>query len=262
MPKKLILILLLLFTLPFNAVADVMILVPGYKNGGHSWRSHGITQSLVAKGWSDGGNFILGPQGARLDLPPATSTQRFYTVELPNEAPLLYQAGYLNKYIDAVRVIHPEDRLILAGHSAGGVLARYIIVTRPTLKVDTLITIASPHSGSNAAELAETIANSPASWMTPMFGLNTINRSRGLYKDLGRPNGRNLLGWLNTRLHPKIHYVSIIRPNDKWVDARSQDMNMVPPLKDRSTVVISSGSHELNPGDGTLLLNILTKPKK
>jgi len=262
MSKKLIFTLLMLFTLPLNAVADVLILVPGYLNGGHSWRSNGITHSLVAKGWSDGGNFILGPQGARLDLPPASSSNRFYTVELPNEAPLLYQAGYLNKYIDAVRVIHPEDRLILAGHSAGGVLARYIIVTRPTLKIDTLVTIASPHSGSNAAELAETIANSPASWMTPMFGMNTINRSRGLYKDLGKPNGRNLLGWLNTRQHPEVRYVSIIRPNDDWVDVRSQDMNMVPPLKGRSTVLISNGNHGLNSGDGVLLLNILAKKNK
>ena len=83
MSKKLILSLFMLFALPLNAVADVLILVPGYLNGGHTWRSHGITQSLVANGWSDGGNFVLGPQGARLDLPPASSSHRFYTVELP-----------------------------------------------------------------------------------------------------------------------------------------------------------------------------------
>ena len=259
MSKKLILSLFMLFALPLNAVADVLILVPCYLNGGHTWRSHGITQSLVANGWSDGGNFVLGPQGARLDLPPASGGNRFYTVELPSEAPLPHQAGYLNTYIDAVRVIHPEERLILAGHSAGGVLARYVMVTRPTVKVDTLVTIASPHSGSDAAELGETIANSPAAWMAPLFGANTINRSRGLYHDLGRPDGGNLLGWLNTQPHPKARYVSVIRPNDEWVDARSQDMNMVPGLAGRSTVVASTGKHELNPGDGVLLLNILAK---
>lgn len=259
MSKKLILTLFMLFALPLHAVADVLILVPGYLNGGHSWRTHGITQSLVAHGWSDGGNFILGPQGARLDLPPASSRHRFYTVELPSEAPLPHQAGYLNSYLDAVRVIHPEERLILAGHSAGGVLARYVMVSRPTVKVDTLVTIASPHSGSDAAELGETIANSPAAWMAPLLGMNTINRSRGLYHDLGRPDAGNLLGWLNTQPHPAARYVSVIRPNDEWVDARSQDMNMVPGLAGRSKIVASTGKHELNPGDGVLLVNILAK---
>jgi len=259
MSKKTFLSLVMLLALPLNALADVLILVPGYLNGGHSWRSHGITSSLVSNGWSDGGNFVLGPQGPQLDLPPASRSNRFYTVELPNEAPLPIQAGYLNKYIDSVRVLHPEERLIMVGHSAGGVLARYIMVSRPTIKVDTLVTIASPHSGSDAAELGSSIANSPASWMAPMFGMNTINRSSGLYHDLGRPDGGNLLGWLNTRQHPQARYISVIRPNDKWVDARSQDMNMVPGLAGRSTVVTSAGSHELNPGDGVLLSNILAK---
>ena len=192
-------------------------------------------------------------------MPPASSNHRFYTVELPSEAPLPHQAGYLNTYIDAVRAIHPDEPLIMAGHSAGGVLARYVMVTRPTLKVDTLVTIASPHSGSDAAELGETIANSPAAWMAPLFGANTINRSRGLYRDLGKPDGGNLLSWLNTRQHPKARYVSVIRPNDEWVDARSQDMNMVPGLAGRSTVVTSTGKHSLNPDDGVLLVNLLAK---
>lgn len=257
--KKLMLTLVMLFASPLIAIADVLILVPSYLNGGHSWRTHLITHSLVANGWSDGGNFILGPHGARLDLPPASRTNRFYTVELPNEAPLAYQARYLNTYIDAVRTIHPEERLIMAGHSAGGVLARYIMVTRPTVNVDTLITIASPHSGTDAAELGSSIANSPASWFAPMFGMNTINRSSALYHDLSRPDGRNLLGWLNTRQHPKARYVSIIRPNDEWVDARSQNMNWVPGLAGRSVVLISKGNHKLNPGDGVLLSYVLAK---
>ncbi|MCK4742252.1 MAG: hypothetical protein KAT25_00380 [Sulfuriflexus sp.] len=259
MLKKRLLILVMLFLLPINAIADVLILIPGYLSGGHAWRTHGITQNLIANGWSDGGNFILGPNGVRLDLPPATSSHRFYTVELPNEAPLPLQAGYINSYIDAVRIMHPEDKLILVGHSAGGVLGRYIMVSRPSVKIDTLITIASPHSGSDAAELGEAISNSPASWVAPLFGLNTLNRSRGLYRDLGRPDAGNLLGWLNTRQHPKARYVSIIHLNDELVDAGSQDMNNVPPLASQSIVLTSDSGHELNPVDGVLLVNILAK---
>ena len=259
--KRLTLALVMLVALPVNAFADVLVLVPGYLNGGHTWRVHGITQPLIANGWSDGGNFILGPNGVRLDIPPATSKKRFYTVELPSEAPLPIQAGYLNNYLDAVQAIHPDEKIILAGHSAGGVLARYIMVTRPALKIDTLITIASPHSGSDAAEVGEAISNSPAAWMAPLFGLNTINRSRDLYRDLGRPDGTNLLAWLNTRQHPMAHYISVIHLNDEWVDAASQDMNNVPVLAGKSTVVSVNGDHSLNPGDGVLLADILAKLK-
>lgn len=259
--KKLMLSLLIFFVLPLNAFADVMVLIPGYLSGGHNWRSHGITQSLVINGWKDGGNFILGPNGVRLDLPPDSAPKRFYTVELPSEAPVPIQAGYLNSYIDAVKTMHPKEPLILVGHSAGGVLARYIMVTRPALKISTLITIASPHSGSDAAELAETISNSPASWMAPLFGLNTLNRSSALYRDLSRPDAGNLLGWLNTRQHPKARYVSVIHLNDEWVDTASQDMNNVPPLAGQSAVTTLNGGHGLNPADGMLLVNILAKSK-
>jgi len=261
MLKKMLLVLTMLFALPSCAVADVLILIPGYLSGGHTWRMHGITQTLLANNWTDGGNFILGPNGVRLDIPPTSNSQQFYTVELPSEAPLPLQASYLNNYIDAVRVMHPKEKLILVGHSAGGVLARYSMVSRPSVKIDTLITIASPHSGSDAAELGEAISNSPASWMTPLFGLNTLNRSKGLYRDLGRPNAGNLLGWLNTQPHPKARYVSIIHLNDKWVDATSQDMNSVPPLTGKSSVLTSNGDHELNPADAGLLLNLLATTK-
>ena len=258
---KWILALVMLFALPLNAVADILVLVPGYLNGGHTWRVHGITQHLVANGWSDGGNFILGPDGVRLDVPPAASKHRFYTVELPSEAPLPIQANYLNNYLDAVSAMHPGEKMILAGHSAGGVLARYIMVTRPALKIDTLITIASPHSGSDAAEVGEMISNSPAGWMAPLFGLDTLNRSGDLYHDLGRPDATNLLGWLNTRQHPKANYISVIHLNDEWVEPASQDMNNVPVLAGKSRVISVIGGHSLNTGDGALLTRVLVQQK-
>jgi len=109
MLNRSILALIMLFTLPLNAMADALILVPGYLNGGYSWRTHGITQNLVTNGWSDGGNFVLGPNGVRVDLPPTSNSHRFYSVELPSEAPLPLQANYLNNYIDAVQIMHPNE---------------------------------------------------------------------------------------------------------------------------------------------------------
>lgn len=250
--------LFFLLTLPLTAFADALVLIPGYLSGGHTWRAHGIAQGLIANGWQDGGNLTPSPDGPRLDIKPQAGANRFYTVELPSEAPIPVQAGYLNGYLDAIAAIHPGERMILAGHSAGGVLARYVMVTRPELEVAALVTIASPHAGSDAAEMGEFIADSPMAWFAPMMGLDTLNRSRDLYRDLGRPDITNLLGWLNTRPHPQAKYVSIVRPGDAWVDTPSQDMNQVPALAGRSLVLASAGGHELNPGDGLLLSRLLT----
>lgn len=249
--------LFFLLALPLSALADALVLVPGYLSGGHTWRVHGITHGLMASGWQDGGNLTPGADGPRLDTAPQTGGNRFYTVELPSEAPLPLQASYLNAYLDTIRAIHPNEPIILAGHSAGGVLARYVMVSNPKVKIDALVTIASPHSGSDAAEMGEFIADSPMAWFAPLFGMDTINRSRDLYSDLGRPDGWNLLGWLNTRPHPAARYVSIVRPNDEWVDVGSQDMNQVPALAGRSLVLASAGNHELNPADGVLLSRLL-----
>jgi pimeloyl-ACP methyl ester carboxylesterase len=238
-------------------VAEVLVLVPGYLSGGHTWRAHGAAAALQANGWEDGGNLVPAADGPRLDLPVRTGGKRFYTVELPSEAPLPTQLSYLKAYIEKLRSIHGDERLILAGHSAGGVLARYFMVTHPDIEVDALLTIASPHSGTGGAELGEFIGQSPLGWVTPMLGLDTINRSQGLYRDLGHPDPWSLLGWLNTQPHPDTRYVSIVRPGDSWVDVYSLDMNYVPALAGRSQVLASVGGHALNPGDGELVARLL-----
>jgi hypothetical protein len=90
-----------------------------------------------------------------------------------------------------------------------------------------------------------------------MLGLDTINRSQGLYQDLGRPEPWSLLGWLNVQPHPQADYISIVRPGDSVVAPRSQDMNFVPALAGRSRVLPSVGGHELNPADGVLVSQLL-----
>lgn len=257
MTRKLVLSLLVMLATPVAALADVLVLVPGYLSYGHTWRDHGSVNGLIVNGWEDGGNIAPGNAGPVFDLPPKRGGKRFYTVELPSEAPLRIQLGYLDSYIAKLREIHPGERLLLAGHSAGGVLARFFMVAHPEVEVAALITIASPHSGSEAAELGEFIGNTPLSWFTPMAGLGTINRSHELYRDLGEPDPWNLVGWLNTQPHPASRYISVIRPDDDWVETWSQDMNRVPALAGRSLVVPSPGDHDLNPVDGVLLSNLL-----
>ncbi len=258
-------LLALLFMLsPQAALADTLLLVPGYLGSAHSWRGNGITFGLQRAGWRDAGHLTtgrLGPLGPKITI---AGKKRFYTLDLPTEAPLGVQANIIAGYVALARKRHPGERVFLVGHSAGGVASRLAMVRYPGLHVDGLITIASPHLGSRMADLGRSVANSPLSWFAPFMGAGTINRSRILYRDLGREGPYNILGWLNRTPHPKAIYISVIRTRngnpvagDQVTVGWRQDMNMVPALRGRARTWLSVGDHALHPADGILLARIL-----
>lgn len=117
----------------------------------------------------------------------------------------------------------------------------------------------------STAEVGSAIANSPLSWVAPFVGLNTVNRSRVLYRDLWRDGPYTMLGWLNRQPHPTARYVSIIRTEDirapyagdSVVRGWSQDMNVVPALAGRAERFVSPGGHGLRTNDGLLIADIL-----
>ena len=132
----------------------------------------------------------------------------------------------MGAYIEKILALHPRGKLHLVGHSAGGVVARASMVKYPSLNVATLLTIAAPNRGTDAAETGLQVGNSPLSWFTPMMGAGTINRSQGLYRELVRERPNNYLGWLNHQKHPKARYISVVRASgDGWVPVWSQDLN-------------------------------------
>ena len=102
------------------------------------------------------------------------------TVDLPSEAPLFVQLQVLVPQVEYLRTHHSEEHLFLAGHSAGGVLARLYMVTHPKVPVAALITIASPHLGTGAAEIGLMAGDSPLGFLAPLVGGSTLNRSQGL----------------------------------------------------------------------------------
>jgi pimeloyl-ACP methyl ester carboxylesterase len=175
------------------------------------------------------------------------------------------QSKHLVRYLAYLHGKYPDSALILVGHSAGGVLARLYMVQHPKTAVAALVTIASPHRGTESAELGLMAGQSPLSWMDSMLGIDTLNHSQGLYYDLMRENPNNLLGWLNYQRHPKALYVSIVRSEDDEtfgfgdliVPAWSQDMNQVFALRGRVRTITMQGSHGLRAEDGRLLLRIL-----
>jgi pimeloyl-ACP methyl ester carboxylesterase len=214
-------------------------------------------------GWYDAGHLF--PNGALpVRVAPNPTGRYLYTVTLPSEAPLIVQMQWLSGYLHLLKAKHPDHSLILVGHSAGGVVARLSMIYSG-LPIKGLITISSPHLGTDKAEWGVMASNSPFSWFAPFFGLDTINRSEGLYWDLIRETPATALFWLNRQPHPQAYYISIVRvgreigAGDSFVPTYSQDMNHVPALWGRALTVTSIGTHALQPSDGPLLVSLLRR---
>ncbi len=262
--RLLLMMLLLPAAVPATAWAETLVLIHGYLGDG-DWRAAGATRPLLEAGWADGGQLALRGDGAVAgNLPQPGGAKRFYTLALPSEAPLLHQLGFVERYVQEIRRRHGRESLYLAGHSAGGVLGRLYMVKHPEAGVDALITVASPHLGSEVAELGNAFGQTPLAWAAPLLGLGTLNRSQGLYYDLNRSRPGNLLYWLNGQPHPEARYVSIVRESgipllsgDGVAPAWSQDLNGVWALRDRALTLPSSGDHALRVEDGVVIARLL-----
>jgi triacylglycerol lipase len=251
MLKQMILLLTGLFFTHLSQ-AQVMVLIHGYHSDFSTWHTSGISRVLEQHQWRN---------GAHTRTPKSDKT--FYTIDLPSEASIERQSDLLSHHVINLKKRHSNEAFILVGHSAGGIVARHMMVSRPNIKIDTLATIASPHMGTHRAAEALRTRNSPIGWFAPFLGLNTLNRSRDLYANLLPPRPGNLLYWLNIQPHPKAHYIAIMRGaplrlhGDHMVSGFSQDMNHVPALKDRVYTYAINSEHSLTPADGIILLKAL-----
>ena len=221
--------------------------------------------AMVQAGWQDGGQLIDGPDGVRRYGPEGRAAKSFYTLALAVETPLLVQAKQLERFMAYVRARHEGESIYLVGHSAGGVVARLYMVQHPKVRIGALITIASPHLGTGTAEAGRMMGQSPLSWVAPMMGADTLNRSQGLYHDLMREQPGNLIFWLNRQPHPDTRYISVVRKGglfgmgDIIVPDWSQDMNNVVPLRGRVGTIPVNADHSLTPADGALLIDLLRR---
>ncbi|MEZ5672441.1 MAG: alpha/beta hydrolase [Thiotrichaceae bacterium] len=258
--------ILLISLLIFGNVTQAgqtLVLIHGYLGTGTAWRDTGIVSILQRVGWRDSGHLF--PYSELPTGLPDSPTQRYlYTVTLFSEAPLAVQTQQLSFYLHWLQQRYPDNTMILVGHSAGGVVARLSMLLHPELPINGLITIASPHLGTDKAELGYMLSHSPMSWAALFMGLGTINRSRELYRDLIRERPATDLFWLNRRPHPQATYISIIRANenegfDSFVPAYSQNMNNVSALRGQSLVIPTHGDHALRWQDGILLADLLKR---
>jgi triacylglycerol lipase len=249
--------------------ADILVLIHGYLSGAESWDTSGVTTVLERAGWKHAGVFATGPAGVQLlPSPDEAAGRKVYVVDLPSEAPILFQSYQLRQILQLLTESHPGEPIVLVGHSAGGVVARAALVRGGDRDVKALITIASPHLGTYRAEQAldATDIPFPFSMVTDFFGgetYHTAKRSRGLFVDLVRPRPGSFLFWLNNQKHPDLQYFSIVRgeaailSGDYIVPGYSQDMNNVPALRGKSTRIAVGTGHGLEMIDGSVIVNVL-----
>ena len=175
----------------------------------------------------------------------------------------MLQAQYLAGYIESIESVYEDEEIILAGHSAGGVVARAYLVQNQKSPVKALVSFFSPHLGTGAASIGMAAGNSPLGLFAPFMGGGTLNRSQSLYRDLVSEQPGSFLYWLNRQPHPFVSYVSVIRSDEKLmggdlvVSAESQDMNNVLALRGRVRTIPTTGGHGLDRKDGDLLVQLL-----
>jgi triacylglycerol esterase/lipase EstA (alpha/beta hydrolase family) len=192
--------------------------------------------------------------------------QVFYTLDLPPRSPIALQASLLDSYLQAIYALRQEP-LTLVGHSAGGVVARTWLVRTPTVPVNALITIASPHLGTPLADIAKLATNTPMATLGNNMGLDKwLEDAENFYDDLRPEKPGKFLYWLNHQPHPAIRYVSVVRDNqprpdqyDFTVPRNSQNMNNVFALYGHSEVVSVKGTHFPDIEDGFALAVILSR---
>lgn len=266
--RKLLLVFCVLFAgLTQGVRADVALLVHGYLGNAGSWEFSGVNAVLADNGWQNAG--VIFPRNGVMLLPPPApgATKVTYSIELPSTAPLMVQSDMLLAALRALRARHGKESITLVGHSAGGVVARMALVRDQAAGVTRLITIASPHLGTERAlqALDATHEGGPVGFVKDIFGgrdYYAVKDSWPVLLDLSPAVPGSALYWLNTQPHPRIQYVSLVRAapfglGDFVVPGFSQDLNNVPPLAGKATVHVTPATHALVPADGTMLARLM-----
>lgn len=252
-----------------SARADVVLLVHGYLGSAGSWEFSGINAVLAGNGWQPAGVILPGPGGPTLPPVFGKSAKKAYTIELPSTAPLMVQSDILVAALRALKDRHPKEAITLVGHSAGGVVARMALVRGAAEGVTRLITIASPHLGTERAlqALDATHEGGPFGFVKDVVGgrdYQVVKHSWPVLVDLSPAVPGSALFWLNGQAHPSIQYFSIVRAapfglGDLLVPGFSQDLNNVATLRGRARSFVVPADHSLTAADGTLVASLLAR---
>jgi pimeloyl-ACP methyl ester carboxylesterase len=268
---------LIILSISNTASADVIVLIHGYMGSPMSWEDSMVNNRLEEAGWQRGGLIIPENQAFYPDpmrrVPSEQAKNISFVIDMPWMRPLDEQTDQLNRAMQVVLDMRPNEPITLIGHSAGALAARLWLVEYYNPAVIRLISIAAPNLGTQRANDALDLTDpifAPIDAVRNMFGgklYNTVRRSRTLVHDFTPPSKRNptVLYWLNRQAHPDIEYIAIVREDrrgkdqDWLVSADSQDLNNVPVLRGKVKSYVVDQKHPLNPEDGYLLASLLAK---
>ena len=264
---------LLLLLSSHAAFADVLVFIHGFLGSERSWTEPGIMQIVDKGGYPYTGIYYAQGTSVAYSGKEERPTSASYTVRLPSTSPISLQAQWLEAYVNEITQQHPNEPITLIGHSAGGVVARYLVVTAKPQAVNRLLTIATPHNGTLRAAQALDVLN-PSGMFSPIerFAVrratgdnlySTLMRSRQLINELTPPRPGNFLYWLNQQTHPAISYISIVRTGgenhmgDQIVKPVSQDLRWILADPSVNQTYQIQGGHFLTTQDGHAIVNLL-----
>lgn len=260
-----------LFFCLFTSIAksETVVLIHGYLGSSKSWLTSDVVGILRDSDYSYAGNYSYSKNviNFRQGIDNA-SAKTIYTVDLPSLAPIKLQVDWLRAYIEDISNKQPQQQITLVGHSAGGLVARLLLITNMQKSISKLVTIATPHLGTSRASQAlnATDTSGMFGWAKSLVTrqqtgdtlYNTLQSSKGVLIDLNPPSPGNMLYWLNQQAHPKIEYISVVRELDNIVPPDSQNMEHVFALAGRTHAYLSPAGHEITAKDGILLQHLLS----
>ncbi len=268
--KRILALCIIMFAYTGTSVAgDSVVFIHGLSGNTHSWSKKGIINILYQDGWQVAGEaFYDYRYGIHLKKHAGITDKNLFLLTVPSRAAIGRQAQIVEYVLERINELVPDDNIHLVGHSAGGVVARLIVVNNKFPKIKSLITIATPHFGTRRAEMALDFADLPfpLNIMAETGGgreYDKFQSTQGLFRDLIRPRPGTFLHWLNWQQYPDINYYSIVRKHksiiskDFMVPSLSQNMALLPTLHNRTKTYWVGKSHALSAKDGLALKRIL-----
>lgn len=169
-------------------------------------------------------------------------------VSMPYWNSIQNQSKVLNNAIGNI-----DDNVIIVAHSAGGLVARHLLVNYKNKKVTGLITLATPHLGSKTARVSDFINNkAPFGNIFTRLFIQDSNRTRNMVSQL--KINSPLITRLRTKPHPDIYYSSIIKTggkiNNAFAHPYAQNMRNI---NLKSDVFLSTSGHGLATSDFGLI---------
>ena len=147
--KRSLLLFVVVNIICVNAYADTLLLAHGYLGSAQQWQYAGIVEQLNESGWRNAGELKLVNKVVKAKSVTISAPRRLYSLNLQSEKSIDDQALQLHQYIEYIRQQHFGEQIILVGHSVGGVVARLYMVEHAKNDLIALITIASPHLGTD-----------------------------------------------------------------------------------------------------------------